>query len=233
MARIELLDPDRHKTLRVLRPDETVAAFHGHIVPVLAHELGKAALDYPICLIKNPENGQLSMFAILGLWQGENLFADSNTTVVAPYSPLHIKHQPFGILRRNNPGEGSVAINLDHSLVSETEGVPVFDRENGESSLLDELRPTLQEVVDGVASTFALIEALQAHNLIAPGRIDVPSPDGGHSLDEFYTINADVLRALSGEALAQLNKQGFLFAAHLMLASMGNVPKLLTMRRQK
>lgn len=233
MARIEALDPDRHRTLRVSRPDETVAKFQGHIVPVLANELGKAALDYPICLVKNPEDGEFSMFAMLGLWQGENLFAGSHASDVAPYAPLHIKHQPFGVLRRSSDGAGAVAVNLDHPLVSETEGIPVFDRENGESSLLDELRPTLQEVVDGIASTSALIQALQANDLISQGRIDVPSPDGGHSLDGFYTINADVLRALSGEVLAQLNAQGFLFAAHLMLASMGNVPKLLAMRQKK
>lgn len=233
MARIELLDPERHKSLRVSRPDETVAAFQGHIVPVLANELGKAALDYPICLVKNPENDQFSMFAMLGLWQGENLFAGPHAPELAPYAPFHLKHQPFGILRRNSDGAGSIAVNLDHPLVSETEGVLVFDRENGESGLLDELRPVLQEVVDGIASTFALIAALEANDLISEGRIDVPSPDGGHSLDGFYTINADNLRKLSGEVLAQLNAQGFLFAAHLMLASMGNVPKLLTMRQQK
>lgn len=233
MARIEVLHPDRHKSLRVTRPDETIAAFPGHIVPLLANELGKAALDYPICLIKNPETGQFSMFAMLGLAQGENLFADGGQASSAPYAPLHIRHQPFGILRGNNDAAGSIAVNLDHPLVSETEGIQVFDRENGESSLLEELRPTLQDVVDGIGSTLALISALQSHDLISKGRIDVPSGQGGHSLDGFYTINAETLRGLPGETLAQLNTQGFLFAAHLMLASMGNVPKLLAMRAQK
>ena len=228
MARIEILNATKHAGLRIRRD---IAPPTPHLVPVVATELRELAVEYPVVLVKNPETGQFGLFALLGFREGENLFAGGNKSWLAHYIPIDIRRQPFVVARGKEEGKGAVAIDLESPLISESDGQPIFGEDGG--GLVKDIQPVLAAGMSGLAPTQALVAALNEHDLIAPGRIEVPDPDGAFTLEGFYTLSSANLATLSGEALADLNSKGLLFAAHLILASMANVAKLLARRSSR
>jgi len=83
----------------------------------------------------------------------------------------------------------------------------------------------------GTAPTRALIDALTAHDLLAPGRIEVTDGAyGDFALEGFYTVAPKAMTTLPADILVRMNRSGLLLAIHLLQFSMANVPVLLRKR---
>ena len=94
MANPVALNNKTHRDLRVITSRGAGFGENIHIVPVIADELGNLVLDYPVCLIKDPETGRFKMSALLGFDPGENLYLEGDRWN-ALYVPLHVQRQPF------------------------------------------------------------------------------------------------------------------------------------------
>lgn len=226
MANFEVLDPAKHAEVKV---EPGAAMSESHLVPVLATELGKAALHYPIVLVKNPDTGEFGLFALMGLRPGENLFFSADAGAAGGYLPLDLQRQPFLVVRGGSEGSGAIAIDLDHPKVGTSDGASIFA---GDQPLILRVQPVLKAVMSGIAPTQALIAAALEHDLVKAGEIAVSDPAGAFTLRDFYTLDQQAMGALSGETLAALNAKGQLLALHLILASMGNVERLMSLRQQ-
>ncbi len=227
MAKAELLNNVDHKDLRVITRraaeygDDTiiVSTFPSEFVHIQAH--------YPIVFRKTQEGLSFEAFALLGFVPGENLFLGPDGWTVN-YVPLTIQRQPFLI---GVSGEDlTVHVQLDSPRIATNpgEGEAVFLTHGSPTEFLERINSTLLAIHQGVQAMPAFISALIQHELLEAFAVDVELEDGSkHRLDGFYTVNQDRLNKLSGAALEQLQRAGYLQPIYMVIASMVNFRDLI------
>ena len=73
-----------------------------------------------------------------------------------------------------------------------------------------------------------------ALNLIEPVKLEVKLNDQeAYGVTGLHTISPERLRALDANSLYKLNQAGFLQLAYLVIASHGNVRKLMAMKQRR
>lgn len=79
-----------------------------------------------------------------------------------------------------------------------------------------------------------MFQAFIELDLIEPVNIEIELNNGEkHRLNGNHTINRDKLANLTGDELLQLNSSGFLAAAFSVVASLGNMQKLIDIKNSK
>ena len=239
MPDIRALNSEAHRDLRVVTKRGAEYGENTHVVPVVADELRDLVLEYPVILVKDKESGRFNMCAMLGFEQGENLFLDGEEWD-ATYIPVHIRRQPFSLTYTAlkdghlDPESLIISIDVESKRVQKEEGERLFDDEGKQTDFLKEVNGVLAGIGTSTASTEAFINALAEHDLIEPANLDVQFAGGEKKRFEgLYSVQDEKLGKIEGEALADLYKHGYLQAAWLMLASFGNVRKLLLRRAKR
>ena len=239
MADIQVLDSGKHRDLRIVTKRGAEYGEAAHIVPIVADELGNIALEYPIVLVKDQESGRFGMCAMLGFEQGENLFLDGDVWD-ASYVPIQVRRQPFSLSytaeKDGEPDPASLVISIDmaNSRVQEEDGERLFNEDGSHSEFLQGVNNMLAELGPAVTATNAFIDALVSHDLIEPSQLDVQFPGGDKKRFEgLYAVHEETLSKIEGDVLAELYKLGYLQGAWLMLASIGNVRKLMLRRARR
>jgi hypothetical protein len=239
MPRHEKLNNIAHKNLRVL--NHFGAEFGDNVGRVLTFptEYQDMQREYPIFFRKDAATGEYQSVALLGFEKNENLFLEGNRWD-AHYVPGIIARGPFliGFEEQEIDGEmrkqAVVHVDVDSPRVSQTTGIPVFAPQGGNSAYLEQTINVLRGITAGLDMSKAMFAAFVAHDLIEPVQIEVkPTPEQTYSLTGLHTINHQKLGALNGAALEQLNKAGFLQGAYLVLASLGNVHKLIARKQRR
>ncbi len=239
MARHAMLNNVEHGDLRVIA--QPSARFGDNVGSVVAFptEFGDIQREYPIFFRKDPNTGEYLSVALLGFAKDENLFLDENGWH-ARYIPAIVARGPFligfqeRIVGGNISREPVIHIDLDDPRVSRTEGEPLFLPNGGNSRYLERIAMILDCIHRGMQVSKAMFAAFEAEGLIEPVRVEIlMSPEEKHNLHGYYTINEDRLAALDGEALARLNRAGFLQAAFLVIASLHNVKTLIDMKHER
>lgn len=245
MARHVLLNNVEHKDLKV--KTNYSAEYGDNVASVLTFptEFGDVQKEYPILLQKNQQTGKYQPIVLLGFSKGENLFLEESSSAVrggwnANYVPGVIARGPFLIGFQDQTAQGGserepvVHIDMDNPRVNFEEGEPLFREFGGASPYLERVSNILQGIHDGMAINDAMMAAFESHDLIEPMTIKIELVNGEkYSVEGNYTINEDKLRNLSGTALEQLNKIGFLQGAFLIISSLGNVKKLIDVKNAK
>lgn len=239
MADIQFLDGGKHRDLRVVTRHGAEYGEDRHIVPVVADELRNLALEYPVVFVKDEESGRYSMCAILGFEPGENLFLDGETWD-ATYVPIQVRRQPFSLSytaeKDGEPDPASLVISVDMASkrIQEKDGERLFGEDGGPSDFLKGVNDMLGELGSATAATEAFIDALVSHDLIEASQLDVQFPGGDKKRFEgLYAVHENKLSKIEGDVLADLYKRGYLQGAWLMLASIGNVHKLMLRRNKR
>lgn len=239
MARHEKLNNIAHKNLRVLNRYGADLGDNVGQVLTLPTEYEDVQREYPIFFRKDSATGEYQSVALLGFEKDENLFLNGDRWD-AHYVPGVVSRGPFligfeeqevdGELRKNPV----VYVDLDHPRASQTEGTPVFAPQGGNSAYLEQTINILRGIATGIDVTKSMFAAFTALDLIEPVQVEVrTSPEQAYSLKGLHTINQQKLRALDAASLENLNKSGFLQGAYLVLASLGNVRKLITLKQRR
>src|SRR6202045_3473282 len=107
--RLVELSRKEHSALRINPDLAEGAAARQHLIPIVASEFRKAAIQYPIVFAKNPDTGRFAPYVLNGLEPEENLFW-SGTKLDVAYVPLKIRRRPFfvGMADASNGANGSV-----------------------------------------------------------------------------------------------------------------------------
>lgn len=239
MSKHVLLNNIHHGKLRVITRHAPEFGDSVHLVPVFPTEYADTQREYPILFSKNPENGQYQSVALLGLEKGENLFLDDGRWR-ADYVPGMIAKGPFLIGFQEQESEGRlrrepvIHVDLDDPRISDREGERLFLEHGGNSPYLQQIATILRGVQDGMSVATPMFRAFESYGLIEPVSIEVDVHDDVQLvLKGFHTISEDSLGRLDGEALAALNRAGFLQGAFLVLASLNNIRKLIEMRKRR
>ena len=127
-----------------------------------------------------------------------------------------------------------ITIDVDSPRVSESDGERLFTDDGSRTPYLENMSRLLSTLVPGIQATEAFVGALADRDLIAPFQLSVSFAGGEQQkFDGLYTAHDEKLRELTGDALEALHGKGFLQAGFLMLASIGNLQKLIDKRNAR
>ncbi len=233
MTNHALLDNLNHKNLKIKTGYASNRGFDVSATRIFPMEFSQVQMEYPIFFTKNAETGDFEAVALLGLSEDENLFlTDSGWD--ARYVPLSILRQPFligfqEVVESGIPEQQPVMhIDLDHPMVSETEGLPLFLDHGGESPLLERMSSVLITIHTGHKVNKAFSKLLVGLDLIESFTLEIEFNDGSkQTLGGLYTINEEKLKDLNASGLEALHKNGHLQNIYMTLASMPNLSKLI------
>jgi SapC protein len=219
MPRLEPLNLESHRTLRVRAPVRDERIF----VPIVASEFAAAAAACPILFSKSPETGQFYVGAMFGF-----RLEEPPLTAEDGFVPSDVERQGFFVA-----GE-DIAVDLDHSRISETAGEPLF-YEAGEPTVhLRRIQRALGQLALGTEPTDAFIRALLDLKLIEPIDVSLRFDDGETlRLDGLYTVSRDKLHDLDDADVLRLFRDGHLQLAHIMTASLQQIPLMADRRNRR
>jgi hypothetical protein len=226
MTNVLLSNVDHHDLRVVTRHGAEFGEAVSQVL-VFPTEFEAVQREYPI-VFRSDAAGALRPVALLGLARDENLFLDGEGGWQARHVPALFRRGPFSIAAPDAPdGEPMIRIDLDHPRVSRSEGTPVFLPQGGHSPYLEQVIATLRTIYLGHQLLDPMIAAFEAAALLKPVNLEARvSETEVHVVSGVSAIDRERLAALGPEELAELHKGGFLQAAFLAAASLGNVQRL-------
>lgn len=231
MANPVLLNNIDHKDLRVITARG--AAYGDDVMLALTFpaEFRDLQAHYPIVFRKGADGVSFEAYAMLGFEDGENLFLDGDVWD-APDLPLSIARQPF--LIGLNDSAMMVHVDLDNPRVNASTGEPVFLPHGGNTEYLENISAMLATIDQGLQTMPAFVAALLEHKLLESFVLDVELNSGAqHRLSGFYTIHEERLQAVGAEALAAMNRNGYLQAIYMAIASMSKLRSLIERKNRR
>ncbi|TPG43288.1 multidrug transporter [Sphingomonas koreensis] len=227
MVDIVVLDPSVHADVRVKAGASELHGDDQRFVRIVLREFPLAVVHYPILLTKDAETGAFFCGAMLGIDPHENLFFDRRGKMIS-YRPLTLQRAPFYL------AGDRLAIDLDSSRVSVSDGEPLFDDAGEPTSFTRSILNAFRELKPGIDATAEFIAELLQFDLIEPIDISLSFDDGEkRDLRDLYTIDQDRLRALSDDVVLDLFKKGHLHSISLMIASLKQIPVLARRRNEQ
>lgn len=229
-----LLNNVDHHDLRVVTRHGPEFGDAVNQVMVFPTEFESLQRDYPMVFRKSVE-GPLRPVALLGLSRGENLFLDGKGGWRAGTIPALLQRGPFSIAAPGEDGgEPMIRIDLDHPRVSRSEGAPIFLPQGGNSPFLESMTGVLRTIYAGHGLLDPLVSAFEATGLLKPVNLEVRVGETEvYAVSDALTIDRERLAALGGGELADLHRKGFLQAAFLLAASLGNLQRLANLKNRQ
>jgi hypothetical protein len=239
MSRHELLNNVTHRDLRVGMRFGREYGDAVAVVPAFPTEFAELQREYPIFFRRDRDSGAWQAVALLGFARGENLFLQDGRWN-AHYLPGAVAKGPFLIGFQQQRVDGAlrtepvIHVDLDHPRVSTTEGEAVFLPHGGHSPYLEHVTTVLRGIREGSEAMPAMFEAFESAGLIQPVRLDVRFDDAhGANLSGLHGIDRERLAALDAATLHRLHQAGWLEGAHLVLASLHNVRRLMAEKQRR
>ncbi len=238
MAQAIVLNNIDHHDLR-LRTGRDAASDSLNQVLVFPTEFLELQREYAV-FFRRDDDGRFQSVALLGLDKDENLFLskdDGRIAWTARYIPALQERGPFSIgidKGAPSPDDAVILVDLEHPLISRSEGEALFRSHGGNSPRLERVTRILQTIHQGVDVSNAMFDAFLAANLIAPLEVDLRLDDvTSYKLPDLFTISREALHDLDAATLQSLHRQGVLALAHYVLASHGNLAHLIELKNRR
>jgi hypothetical protein len=220
-----------HSGLRI-RPDRAEAsAASQHLIPIVASEFRKAAIQYPIVFVKSSETGRFAPYVLTGLDVEENLFW-SGTELDVAYVPLNVRRQPFyvGI----EAATSVLCIDLDSPCVDPSGQKGIVNSDGTDSAYLKEILSILGELVAGKEPTEQFIAAALSLDLLAPIMLDITLDDRTPlRLTGLYGLDEERFRQLDEREVLKLRQAGHLDLLYSVLIATGQIFNLIRLKNQR
>jgi hypothetical protein len=232
MSQIALLDNVRHAAVRVLTHHHAALGDAINQAPLFVTEFADAQRFYPI-LFRHDEGGVLQACAILGFERDENLFLSDGRW--NGYVPAILRRGPF-LLRQGDGNDPLVAIDLDHprSRDGGDEGAPIYLEHGGRAPALEAALKALQQAHLGMQRAAPMQELFEALELVEPVALRAQvSDERTFTFEGFLAVSDERIAALTGGQLHELNRAGLLAAAIHAASSLGTMPRLLALKRER
>jgi hypothetical protein len=204
-----------------------------HIASIMAHEFARAASIYPVVFLEDKEQDEFRPVVLMGLDAGENLFVAADGKWAASYIPAIIRRYPFALARTNEEGRFTVCIDEDSELISETEGIALFNEQGEPAEPLENVKRYLGELQQMDAFTREFCHYMTSHNLFTPLNMRVRQADQIKNINGCYVINEERLNALSMERFAELREKQYLPAIYAHLVSLAQIERLVMLKDER
>jgi hypothetical protein len=229
--RLVELSRSAHAGLRI-RSDRVEASVAGqHLVPIVASEFHKAAIQYPIVFVKSPETGRFAPYTLNGLDVEENLFW-SGTELEVAYVPLNVRRLPFYV--GTDAASSVLCVDLDSPCVDSSGKKTIVDSDGTDSAYLKEILAVLGELVAEKERTEQFIAAALSLDLLAPMMLDITLDDRTPlRLNGLYGLDEERFRQLNEREIAGLWKGGQLDLIYSVLIATGQIFNLIRLKNQR
>lgn len=225
MPNYQAISKSTHAHLRWQRYTSYSFAAADALAPLVAHELPRAMMSFPIAFTRL-EQGFVTA-AVQGLAVGKNLFVAPDGKWVSEYIPASYRGYPF-VLADTDDGRKALCFDEQSGLLRETEqpGELFFGDDGLPAQAVSDVLNFLNEVDKNLKITSGICQVLEKHDLIEPWVINLKTDDGTRQLDGLFKINEDALNKLPMESFQDLREAGALNLIYCQLLSMPNLQKL-------
>ena len=237
MANYALLNNVDHQDVKIITERSARYGDNQMLAPTFPFEFRNVQAFYPI-LFQQEAAGGFQPVALLGFEQGENLFLGPDGWQ-ATYIPAMLRREPFliGFQKPQDASDGDLmrvlSLDMDHPRVNTEAGEALFHPLGGRTDFLESAADLLEGIYDGVAHGKAFVKALEERDLIEAVTLDIPLRDGSRNqLLGFHCLAEQQVQELPGEVLGDFQAQGFLMPLFMVLASMGNIQRLVEMKNR-
>ena len=225
-----------HSELKINPDLAEASAARQHLIPIVASEFRKAAIQYPIVFAKNPETGRFAPYVLNGLEPEENLFW-SGTKLDVAYVPLNIRRQPF-FVGMANPSSGAsdnvLCIDIESPCLSAAGQKSIVDADGSDSPYLKEILSILGELVGGQQQTGNLIDTALSLDLLCPIVLDIVLEDGKSlQVEGLYGIDEDRFRSLGKDKVEMLWNERVMELFYSVIISTGQIFNLVRLRNER
>lgn len=217
------LSREQHAALR-LRPvaDFSFAAKEA-VLPIVGAEIAKAVHAFPIAFLAQPD-GTYSLVAVLGLDVAQSLYVSADGRWLGTYQPAALRRYPFRLVRSEAMTEPVVCIDPMSSLLSQSDGQPLFVADGAPSDTLNGIIGFLSELDKNELATNQACQALAEHALIVPWDIKVQQDDGSvRQVNGLFRVDEARLNALDDAAFLALRRAAALPLAYAQLLSINKL----------
>jgi len=227
MAKVELLNNEKHRNIKIKTNRDVSDLKEQSILPLVLGEFPHAAIEFPICFIKNNQTDDLQVVALMGIESKENLFVKDGSWDSA-YMPARYTHRPFGLLQ--NPEDKAnygIAVDFDSELVNEEEGVALFDENGNETEFLVKQKEAMGTYLEQEHLTRSFTKELNDKGYLTQRQINVTVNEQKYNVDGVYIIDEKKIEELSDEDFLDLRKRGLLTPIYTHLLSMRQMNNLI------
>ena len=238
MKKCVMLNNIDHCDIKILPLNSYPEIFKRMNVMIFPSEFNEIQKDFPILLAKDVNDNRFVPVAFLGFENKENLYFSSNQWL-AKYIPLYFQKGPFliGFQHQSNFNAGNtssvVHINLEHPLVNEKNGTPVFNDNGGQTPYLSSITHILNRIKEGDEYSKLMFDELSKLDLISPVELSFEISDNHEiALNNYYSIDDNKLRELDAATLKMLHQKRYLDYAYMMIFSLGNFHSLIERKRE-
>jgi hypothetical protein len=230
------LSREEHSELKINPDLAEASAARQHLIPIVASEFRKAAIQYPIVFAKNPETGRFAPYVLNGLEPEENLFW-SGTKMDVAYVPLNIRRRPF-FVGTADPSSGAsdnvLCIDIESPCLTTTGQKSIVDADGSDSPYLKEILSILRELIDGQQQTSSLINTALSLDLLCPILLDIVLEDGKSlAVEGLYSIDEDRFRSLGKDKVEMLWNAGIMESIYSVIISTGQIFNLVRLRNER
>ena len=191
-----------------------------HIMPLVVTEFAPASLSYPIIFVGD----QKMPVAVMGVNQGENLFADAQGVFdVDAYLPAYMRRYPFVFANDEAQDRMIVCIDRAAEMVTESPETPFF--ENGElTTYTKNAIKFCEDFETERRRTEAFVKMLDEEGMfeVKQANFTPRNADGSNGapqlIAEYFAVSEEKLSKLSAAKLEQFRDSGALpqIYAHLL-----------------
>lgn len=224
------LERHRYKKVRNTTQFDYAAGFH--IAYVTVHEFARAAATYPIVFLEDKPNDGFRPVVLMGLKPGENLFVGADGAWNASYIPAMIRRYPFALSKGAEENRFVVCVDEASTLLSDTEGAPMFDEKGEPTQVIENVKRYLSELQQMDMLTQQFSRFLLTNNLLTPLNMRVNAAQA-RNITGCYVINEERLNAFSDALFLEVRAKGFLPAMYAHLMSLPQIERLVQLSKSK
>jgi hypothetical protein len=225
-----------HSELKINPDLAEASAARQHLIPIVASEFRKAAIQYPIVFAKNPETGRFAAFVLNGLEPEENLFW-SGTKLDVAYVPLNIRRRPFfvGTADTSSGANGNVlCIDIESSCLTASGKKSIVEADGSDSPYLKEILSIIRELVEGQNHTTGFINTALSLDLLCPILLDIVLEDGKSlHVEGLYSVDENRFRSLGKDKVELLWNEGVMDLFYSVIISTGQIINLIRLRNER
>lgn len=191
-------------------------------VPLAVTEFAAAMWEYPI--VFSGQGEAAVPIAMTAIAVGDNVFVDAQGQWQAGcHVPGLLRRWPFWMSVEQ--GEAFFWMDTTSSrlvrLVDDADALPLFDYLGNPNEALSQVLLQMQQAARDEHATQAFMQALSAHGLLKPGKLELPLPGySSYQLDGFYVLDEARFNALPDAVLVQWLRNGWASLLGLHLQSM-------------
>ncbi|MEM7251188.1 MAG: SapC family protein [Pseudomonadota bacterium] len=190
--------------------------------PLTAVEFAPAASEHVI--VFSGKEDAVVPGVILGIQEGRNTYVNEGGKWRARYVPAFFRRYPFVFATHEDKAQFTLCVDENfEGWNQEGRGEHLFDSDGEQTTYLQRVLTFLSEYQAHFQRTRGFCDRLRALDLLEPMQAQFTLPSGERgAMQGFMTVNRDRLKALPGDALAELVASDALKLIYLHLHSLRN-----------